>query len=55
MGAYEQCKNIAEKAIAEHPKCIQLWKLYIEIELRNKFEGRARNLIDRALMKNPKN
>ena len=41
--------------MAEFPKSIKLWQLSYQLELQFKFDSRARAVLDKALMKNPKN
>jgi hypothetical protein len=49
-----QAKTLIEKASTVFPVSIKIWKMWIDYELDGQAVGRARSVLDKALIKNPK-
>ncbi len=49
-----QASTLIEKASTVFPHSVKVWQMWIDYYLDNKAIGKARSVLDKALIKNPK-
>jgi hypothetical protein len=49
-----QARTLIEKASTVFPHSVKVWQMWIDYELDHNAVGKARSVLDKALIKNPK-